>query len=275
MQAPALAVAGLCFLIPAASIGQPQAASARPAFDSFEVATVKPTGPNPAGRWIRMQSANLFEARNHALKTLIAAAYDVSPAAISGGPAWVDSDHWDIRAKTPGDVLPTLPEQMKMLRSLLAERFQLSFHRESKAMSVYQLSVPKGGQLDSRKPRPPENSFADAPAGPPPLIFILAPGDAKLPGRSASIAELASTLQRAVLDRPVIDQTGLSGRYDFDLEFMPDPGMFGGSGLSGTPESVHPDLFAAMQQQLGLKLEAARGPVPAIVIDRAQRPSAN
>ncbi len=91
-----------------------------------------------------MQSANLFEARNHALKTLIAAAYEISPAAISGGPAWADSERWDILAKTPGEARPTLPEQMTMLRSLLSERFRLSVH-EKKSMSIYMLTIAKDG----------------------------------------------------------------------------------------------------------------------------------
>src|SRR4051812_29567230 len=96
------------------------AQSARPAFDAFEVASIKPTGPDPRGRFIRMQTAQQFVARNHALKTLIAAAYNFSPAAISGGPAWVDVDHYDILAKTPGQARPNLDEQMSMLRRLLA-----------------------------------------------------------------------------------------------------------------------------------------------------------
>ena len=94
---------------------------------SFEVATVKPSDPQSKGRWIRMQSLNQFTARNHALNTLIAAAYNVSPKAISGGPAWIDSDHYDIQARTPGTTRPTLDEQMAMLRQLLTDRFQAHF----------------------------------------------------------------------------------------------------------------------------------------------------
>ena len=136
---------GLCaaFVIPAiAGFGQ---SSPRTRFDAFEVATVKPTGSEPGGRWIRMQAAGRFEAHNHAVRTLIAAAYDLSPKAISGAPSWVDSDRWDILAKTPGDVRPNLNEQMSMLRRLLSERFKLTFHREPKELPVYTLTVAKGG----------------------------------------------------------------------------------------------------------------------------------
>ncbi len=107
------------------------AASAQPL--EFEVATIKPTHPDwTKGRFIRMQTAHEFVARNHALKTLIAAAYNVSPRAIFGGPEWLESEHFDILAKTPGEVRPSLDDQMAMLRKLLAERFKLEFRREKK-----------------------------------------------------------------------------------------------------------------------------------------------
>jgi uncharacterized protein (TIGR03435 family) len=246
-----------------------QAPATRPAFDAFEVATIKPTGPDAAGRWIRMESANQFHARNHALKTLIAAAYNLSPRAISGGPAWVDSDRWDILARTPGNVRPNLDEQMAMLRSLLKERFKLAFHREKKELSIYVLTVAKGGPKLKEA-----NAVPGGPEGPPPLIFVLSPEGVSLPGRYATVGELASVMQRAALDRPVVDQTGLTGRYDFDLQFTPDETEFGGA-LKQPDVPTKPDLFAALQQQLGLKLEATRGPVDALVIDRAERPGEN
>lgn len=104
-----------------------QAPVRRPAFDAFEVATIKPANPETRGRFIRMQTAQQFVARNHAVKTLIAAAYNLSLRAISGGPDWIDTERYDILAKTPGEVRPNLEEQMAMLRKLLEERFQLKF----------------------------------------------------------------------------------------------------------------------------------------------------
>jgi uncharacterized protein (TIGR03435 family) len=248
-----------------------QSAPVRPVFAEFEVATIKPAPPGVQGRWIRMQSTSEFAARNHALKTLIAAAYNVSPQAVLGGPAWVDSDRYDIDGRTPGAVRPSLDEQMSMLLKLLADRFQLQLHREEREMRVYALTVAKGG------PRLKESTlFPDAsPQGPPPLIFVVAPQAVRLPGRYATMAELASVLQRAALDHPVLDRTGLSGRYDFDLEFTPDETVFGGALGTGADDSEKPGLFAAIQQQLGLKLEATRGPAQAIVIDHVGRPSAN
>lgn len=242
----------------------------RPRFDGFEVATIKATGPNPGGRWIRMQSANRFEARNHAVRTRIAAAYDLSPQAISGGPSWVDSNRWDILAKTPGEARPNLEEQMSMLRRLLSERFQLVFHREPKELPIYTLTVAKGGPKLKESTLSPDAS----PEGPPPLIFVLSPTMARLPARYATLAEFASVLQRSPLDRPVVDRTGLSGRYDFDLEFSPDERLWGGT-VTLPEKSDRPDLFRAIQEQLGLRLESTRGPVDALIIDQIERPSEN
>jgi uncharacterized protein (TIGR03435 family) len=108
-------------------------------------------------------------------------------------------------------------------------------------------------------------------------VFVISPQLVRLPGRNATMAELASVMQRAALDRPVADRTGLTARYDFDLEFTPDETLFGG--MLGRPQNTDDtsklDLFAAMQQELGLRLEATRGPVQLLVIDQAERPSAN
>jgi uncharacterized protein (TIGR03435 family) len=102
-------------------------ACAPSAVDAFEVATIKPTPPEWTGRFFRMQSANQFVARGYQLRVLIAAAYNLNPKAVSGGPAWIDSDRYDLVAGTPGEARPTLDQQMAMLRKLLADRFNLAF----------------------------------------------------------------------------------------------------------------------------------------------------
>lgn len=240
-------------------------------FEEFEVASVKPADPEARGRWIRMQTAHQFVAHNHALKTLIAAAYDVSPQAISGGPGWVESEPYEIIAEAPGDTRPNLNRQMAMLRTLLGERFKLRFHRESKEMSMYALTVAKGGAKLKESTLAPDAT----PEGPPPLIFVVSPPTVKLPARYASMNEFASVLQRATLERPVVDRTALAGRYDFDLEFAIDETIWGGALGKGSDDAGKPGLFTAIQQQLGLKLQATRGPVPVLVIDHAERPSEN
>ena len=244
--------------------------SLRPKLDQFEVATIKPTGTESGGRWIRMQSVDRFEARNHAARTLIAAAFEISPQAISGGPAWVDSDHWDIQAKTPGGIRPSLNEQMAMLRSLLRERFNLTFHREQKRMRIYSLTVVSSGPKLKDSPVSADALSEDRP----PLLFVLSPTVVRLRARYATMSEFASILQRSPLERPVVDQTGLAGRYDFDLEFAPDERLWGGI-LKQPENSDKPDLFKAIQEQIGLHLEAITGPVDTIVIDRIERPTVN
>ena len=248
-----------------------QSTAARPAFESFEVATVKPTPPEwTQGRYVRMQSAHQLVAKNYQLRMLIAFAYSLSPQAISGGPAWLDTDHYDILAETPGDVRPNLDEQLAMLRKLLADRFKLSFHREPKEFPVYTLSVAKSGSKLKESTLSPDAT----PEGPPPLVFVIAPDSVRLPARYATMGELVAVMQRSAMDRPVLDKTGLTGRYDFDLEWMPDETQFGGLWLHLDPESRKPDLFAAMQQ-LGLRLEATKGLIDAMIIDRIERPSEN
>lgn len=218
-----------------------------------------------------MLATSEFSARNHTLTTLIAAAYNLNPRNVAGGPKWANLDRFDILAKTPGEVRPNLDEQMGMLRRLLSDRFSLTFHLEQRSMPAYALMVDKGGpKLKQSDPS------ANMPAqGPPPLIFVVSRELVRLPGRSATMGELASVLQRAALDRPVLDRTGLTSRFDFDLEFTPDDSVFGGALGKGPDNPPQPGLFTALRQELGLRLVAVRGPVNVLVIDHAEHPSAN
>jgi uncharacterized protein (TIGR03435 family) len=111
------------------------------------------------------------------------------------------------------------------------------------------------------------------PAGPPPLIFAVSLPVLRLAARYASMDDFATLLQRA-LEQPVADQTKLAGRYDFDLEFTPDETLYGGA-FKGAENASKPGMLAALQDQLGLKLNSTRGPVSALVIDHVERPSAN
>ncbi len=239
----------------------------RPVSGAFEVASIKPD-QNPNGRFIRMQTATQFAVHHHTVRTLLAAAYNLSPNEILGGPSLVDSDYWAIAAKTPTP-RPTLEQQMAMLRQLLADRFQVRFHREPKEMRIYALTVAKGGP----KLKPTTLDPDADPAGPPPLIFVVSLPVLKLAARYAGMDDFATLLQRA-LEQPVIDQTDLKGRYDFDMEFTPDETLYGGA-FKGAEDASKPGLQAALQDQLGLKLKATKGLVSALVIDHAERPSEN
>ncbi len=256
----------LAALVLSASGGLAQSPAPRP--DSFEVATIKPVPIDAkAGRYIIMQGTHRFVEKDYTLKLLIAAAYNLNPRAISGGPDWIESDHYDILAVTPGELRPTHDQQMSMLRTLLADRFQLTFHREQKEFSIYALEVTKSGPKLKASTAPPDD--------PPALISTVYPQRILLPARNVTMGDLVSMMQRAILDRPVVDRTGLTGRYDFDLEWAPDETQFGGEVPPASSEAPSAPLFSAIQQQLGLRLEATRGPVEALVVDKAERPSAN
>jgi len=121
-----------------------QSPATRPVFDTFEVATIKPTGPDARGRFIRMQTANQFVARNHALKTLVAAAYNLNPRMISGGPEWIDSERYDIDAKAER-IAKSEMMQGPMLQALLEDRFKLKIHHGTREIPVYNLTVAKDG----------------------------------------------------------------------------------------------------------------------------------
>ncbi|RXH56971.1 TIGR03435 family protein [Granulicella sibirica] len=248
--------------------GLAQAPEEKPVENAFEVATVKPVASDKqSGRYIKMDGDHRFVEKDYTLKLLIAAAYDISPKTISGGPSWVDSEHYDILALTPGDGRPSRDQQMAMLRTLLTERFKLGFHREEKEFAIYVLGVAKSGP----KMKP---STGD-PGAPAALVSTVYPNKVTLPARNASMPEFASLLRRAVMDRPVVDKTGLAGKFDFDLSWAPDDTQFGGDMPPMPADVAVPPLFVAMQEQLGLTLLATHGPLQALVIDQAEKPSAN
>src|SRR5258707_14080450 len=167
-----------------------QSTTPRPKFDSFEVATIKPVDPDAkAGRYIIMQGNNRFVEKAYKLKLLIAGAYDLNPRTISGGPGWIESDHYDILAVTPGEIRPSHDEQMSMLRNLLSDRFKLMFHREQKVFSIYELMVAKNG--------PKLKPSTAAPDDPPALISTGYPQRIVLPARNSTMMDFAAFIHRA------------------------------------------------------------------------------
>jgi bla regulator protein blaR1 len=235
----------------------------------FEVATIKPVENGPkTPRFIKFEGMNRFTVRDYNLKLLIAAAYNMNPKTISGGPAWVESDYYDILALTPGQVRPSHDEQMGMLRKLLADRFKLTFDREQKELSVYVLELAKDGP----KLKATTLTTSDPSSVGPGMVY---PQKIVMPARNATMNDFASLLQRAILDRPVVNMTGLTGRYDFSLEWAPDETQFGGQLPAASADAPSPPLFQAVQQQLGLRLDPRKGPVSAIVIDQVDHPSPN
>ena len=237
---------------------------ARPPFDSFEVATVKLVEADAkAGRMFRMNGTHRWVATNFTVQSLIALGYDMNPRTISGGPAWVESQHFNIEAVTPGDVAPTRLEQMQMLRALLVDRFGLRFHRQDKEMAIYALSVAKSGSKLKTAAKPDDQ---------PKIVGIVYPDRIEVPGRSVTMDDFVAMLQRATLDKPTVNRTGLMGKYDFDLHFAQDETQYGGEVPKAPDDAQSPPLFTAVQEQLGLRLEATRGTVSTLVVDEVVKP---
>jgi uncharacterized protein (TIGR03435 family) len=202
---------------------------------------------------------------------LIRAAYGYDDNLISGAPSWLYSEHYTLEAKVAGSDLPALarmaPDQRKlMLQPLLADRFQLRFHRETKQLPIFALVIAKSGsKLKQSPPADPGGSTA-------PQMKMSAHG--QLTGQRFPISLLAQWLSLQV-GRKVLDNTGLTGTYDFTLEWTPDsPASMSAGAETPAPDSG-PSIFTAIQEQLGLRLESTKGPVETLVIDHVERPSEN
>ncbi|HVY93368.1 MAG TPA: TIGR03435 family protein, partial [Bryobacteraceae bacterium] len=187
---------------------------------------------------------------NVTLRMLIRFAYRVSDPQISDGPKWIDTTRFDIVAKADGPAERT--DLLDMLQPLLADRFQLRFHHETRTLAGYAITVAKGGMV--AKPGDANHCGTNTNPG-----YINA--------KSCTMAELTTRLA-SILQRPVADRTNDSRRYDFVLRWTPDNMQAGGAadGIS---------LFAALQEQVGVKLESQKVPVDVLVIDRAELPSEN
>jgi len=242
-------------------------AMAADATPQFEVATIKPSNPETQGRGFRVRGRE-FSTINTTLSSLITFAYGLHPKQIVGAPAWIESDKFDITAQPDLPGRPNDKQWKAMLQGLLADRFQLKFHHEKRELAVYALEVAKSGSKLTK-------SQGD-PNGLPGMFFR---GLGILPANNATMQDFAGLLQSAVLDRPVVDQTGLTGRWDFTLNWTPDDSQFVGMGIKVPPPSDKPDappgLFTAVQEQLGLKLDSIKAPVDVLVVDRVEKPSAN
>ncbi len=244
------------------------AAMAADANPSFEVATIKPSKPEERLSILVSRGGRQFTTTATSLSNLITFAYGVHPKQVTGGPAWLESDKYDLLARPDVDGTPNDKQVKTMLQKLLADRFKLSFHRDKKELSVYAVVLGKTG--------PKLTKSEGDPNGLPGLGFQ---GLGKFRGMNTSIADFAGLMQTLVLDRPVVDQTGLHDRYDFGLNWTPDETQFGGLAgqlpPAGDKADVPPDLFTAIQQQLGLKLEPTKTPVDVIVVDHVEKPSEN
>ncbi len=258
----------------------------------FDVAAIKPN--KSANNMVRLMfSPNGFDGTNVTLQMLVRVAYDVEDNQISGGPAWLNSDHYDINAKmdsATADALHKLSEdqgkleRQRMLQALLADRFKLTVQHETKELSMYALVVAKSGpKLQEAKP---DDTYPNGVKGPDGVgrPGMMRMGRGEVTGQGLPMTALAKLLTTQ-LGRTVVDKTGLTGKYDFKLQWTPDESegaMFKGPGTGpqGTAsppasDTSGPSIFTAIQEQLGLKLESQKGPVEVLVIDRVEKPSEN
>jgi uncharacterized protein (TIGR03435 family) len=242
-------------------------ASANP---EFTVATIRPSNPNaPRGGYgFRGQDVTTT---NVTVNWMIKLAFNLHARQITGGASWLDSEKYDTvgRPDTPGQ--PSRDQMKLMIRKLLEDRFQLKFHFEKRELPVYAMVVlPTGAKITPSAGDP--NAF-------PGIGFGQEPGVLSLRGINTTLDGAANGLQSNILDKPVVNHTGLTGRYDFLLRWTPDAGQianFGGlaPGNANDPDAP-PDIFSAFQQQLGLKLESTKALVDVMVIEKIERPSAN
>jgi len=238
----------------AAASGHAQPAQ-RAAPRSFDVASIKPDLTGSESRRAGASPGGMFTADNVSLRLLMSRAFGVTEFQIEGGPVWIDADKYDIAAKADTSLEMTREELRPCLQALLAERFHLKTHRSTRNGSVYSLVVARGG------PKFKEHSGGGGSG----IGASSGAGKAVIEGTKETMAKLAEYLS-GPSGRPVIDNTGLRGEYDFKVEWDPS---------DETAASAGPSLFSALPVQLGLRLDSAKGPIDFIVIDAVEKPSPN
>jgi|SRR5579883_3114666 len=278
-----------------------------PASPNFEVASVKPSPPQPAGQFAMRQRGgpgspdpSQYTVEGFPLSRIIQTAYNVRGYQVTG-PSWIDTERYDIMAKIPAG---TTQEQFQlMLQNLLAERFKLKIHKDSKEVPIYALVVAKGGvKMKESAPLDPSDPANNPPSGPLPvgrdgrpqlprggrgMMISMGPNGLHMEAARTTTAQLADVLSNQ-LGRPVVDETGLKAQYEYKLDFSPeglqmmrgmpagpphggDGGRGPGPGAGGEGREAGPSIFTAVQEQLGLKLDSRKGPVDLIVVDSAER----
>jgi uncharacterized protein (TIGR03435 family) len=237
---------------------------------SFDVATIKLNVSGDPGWRLGAPQHGTETIVNLELKKIIASSFRIQDSMVEG-PAWLDNTHYDIVAKGP-DPSGSNPEVWEMMRVLLADRFQLRYHLETKDKPIFALTVARSG---AKLQKPEDGRCGEAiKSGKPCSSINFLPfgvGIVNMP-----VGALTAALGRFLQDRPVVDKTGLTEKYDVAVTWMPT-GMKP-EDLEQIPKELRPDdvsLFDAFERQAGLKLEAQKGPVQILVVDRIERPSEN
>jgi len=230
---------------------------------AFEVASIKPSLEPPGSVVGIVETTGRISAKNVTLRRCVRGAYGVPEPQIIGGPKWVDQDRYSIEAKA--NVPADGPELMLMLQTLLADRFKLVLHREQRTIPGYRLVLGKGG-LKAEASSPDRGSVGHSQRG-------------RIEAEGCTMAQLALKLSE-VRHQPVLDATGVAGKFDLKLEWAPDdmqakPPSVDQRAGNASEAGAGPSIFAALQEQLGLKLESGKVPAQVLVIDSAEKPSEN
>jgi uncharacterized protein (TIGR03435 family) len=300
---PIRPLVGVCAAVVLALAATPRAQNA-----SFEVASIKPSNPNPTGPLgatpYVLPALGRLTAQNVTLRILVMAAYQKQPFQIVGGPPWINADKYDINAKAVDGTLTT-DQMLALLKTLLADRFKLKLHTETRDVPIYALVLARsdgkfGGKLKPSADACPDYKVqqqqqleaiakgglqalaAAAAKGDQPCSFSnvpqATPGAIGIKARGQSI-ELMTMLLTQLMGRPVVDKTGLKGLYDFeltiDLQTLMRIYSELGVNLPGLPANIPegPSIMTTLQEDLGLKLDAQRGPGEVLVIDSAEPPT--
>lgn len=285
----AIAVISAVFLTAAELCAQTPPAS------RFEVASVKPnttdappTARFPLGPGDAYVAGTLFAATNQPLINYVRFAFGRSQGELLRLPTWIYDERFDIQGRATGE--PTKDDMRLMVRTLLAERFKLTWHYESRNEAVLELVLAKPGETGSQLVRhggdqpcdqkstiTGDRTFDAIPCGSAGLVSASTPGRARLAGRAEPMVRLAAVLSNngfAGIDRLVIDHTGLSGNFDFVVEWSVSPSAADPQSRTSS-DDTGPPLDVALRRQLGLILRPAKAPVETLVIDRIERPSQN
>jgi len=247
-------------------VGTAQTQTVVPSPQTFEVTVVKPNNTGARNSGFRRFTGGMLNATNITLKMLIAFAYDLPEDQILDGPAWITSDRYDILAKPDGNPDQSVGLIRLRTQALLADRFKLALRKETRQLSVYTLTVDNGGP---KHLNPPKGGKQD-----------LVNNGHHVTCISASMPFFARVFLTDVLGKPVLDRTGISGEYDFEMEFAPYVNSAKAPGenkddLAVSDPAGGPSIFTATRQQLGLKLEATKGPVEFLIVNHAEKASEN
>jgi len=249
------------------------------AVERFDVAAIKPNTGADRTVFIGAPSPGTLRAENVWLRFLIQVTWGVPSFEVVGGPGWTGSERYDINAKSERKL--NFGQMKPMLKALLEDRFGLKLHAETREMSVYALAATRNLKLQETKAgscMAPHPNSPNTP-GPLPVCGAIGMSSHSVGGVGISMAQLASTLSN-VLQRAVLDETGLTGTFDVHMEWTADqstPGLYA-PGLEPPPAAVSDgggSIFTVIREKLGLSLEAKKGPVKVLVIDQAEKPSEN